>query len=219
LTDDEDDLEIEISRIIVRLSSTMARMEERLKRNDDSRIRNAVKALASAQGQLLKALFQLDSRFHIPLVTGETWNHYYAKNWLVKKLSLEDISAEVRIGDCIFDAVGRIGEEYVIIEAETKPTKCMAKVEKITKAIDDFVSGKIEILEESNDSIFLKIKKQLAMGKPMRLVFAVTGKRKPNQSTLRDIRKAEGSLIRPEVYYINSASASLEISPNLLQEI
>lgn len=206
----------EIFKICERLTSTMDRMRQKLEGNDNLQIARAVKALASAQGQLLKAYFSLDPTNKISLVAGETFQHFLAKNILAKELLLEDISIEVGIGDCIVDVIGRVGEEYVILEAETIPTKCIQKTEKIKNAIADVLSGKISILEESRDSIFQKIKEQLKIGKPVKLIFAVT--KMPNQSTLNEIKKAEDHLIRPEVYYV-SRLPPFEISHNLLQEI
>jgi hypothetical protein len=207
----------EISKVLGRLTSTLDRVKEELEHSDDLTIRNCVKALASAQGQLFKAYFSLDPSYKIPLQTGETWGHFLAKNALVERLSPEDISAEVRIGDCVFDVVGRIGEEYVIIESETKSSRCIGKIEKIKTEIGNLVSGKIELFEEGSNPIFSKIKKQLMIGKPIRLVFAVTGKRKPNLATLNNIKKAESPLIRPEVYYVDRLPP-FEISSDLLQE-
>lgn len=210
------DFRDEIFKTCEKLTFTMDRMRKELKHNEDLQIARAVKALASAQGQLLKAYFSLDPSNQIPLAAGETFAHFLSKNILVKKLSLRDISDEVGIGDSVVDVVGRIGNEFIIIEAETIPTKCIEKIEKLKNAITDIVSGKITILEESSDSIFQKIKNQLATGKPIRLIFGVT--RMPYQSTLKDIKKSEDSLIHPEVYYINKLPP-FEISSNLLQDI
>lgn len=195
----------------------MDRMKQKLKGNDDLETRLALKALASAQSQLLKAYLSLDSSNKVPLVVGETCEHYIAKNNLVKKLSVDDVCCEVPIGGrSIVDVLGRIGKEYVVIEAETIPTKCIKKVEKIKNAIVDILSGKTTVLEEDSDPIFPKIKKQIEMGKPIRLIFAVTGM--PYKSTLEEIRKAEGSVIQSEVYYVNS-SPPFKTSANLLKRI
>lgn len=195
----------------------MDRMKQELKGNDDLETKLALKALASAQDQLIKAYFSLGSSNKVPLVVPERSEHYIAKNTLVTKLSVEDIYSEVPIGGgSIVDVLGRIGKEYVIIEAETIPTKCIKKAEKIKNAIADILSGKTTPIEEDSDPIFPKIKKQIEMGKPMRLIFAVTGM--PNKSTLNEIRKAEGSVIQPEVYYVDS-NPPFKISVNLLKRI
>jgi hypothetical protein len=205
----------EIFKTGERLTSTMDRMKENLKHNDDLRIKLALKASASAQSQLLKAYFSLDPSNEVPLVVGESFEHFIAKNNLVKKLSVEDVSDEVPLGGgCVVDVVGRIGKEYVIIETETIPTKCIEKTGKIKNAIVSILSGETMILEEGNDPIFPKIKKQIEARRPMRLIFAVT--RKPYLSTLDEIRKAGNSTIRPEVYHVNRLPP-FKISPNLLK--
>ena len=140
----------EIFKTCEKLTFTMDRMRKELKHSEDLQIARAVRALASAQGQLLKAYFSLDLSNQIPLAAGETFAHFLSKNILVKKLSLRDISDEVGIGDSVVDVVGRIGNEFIIIEAETIPTKCIEKIEKLKNAITDIVSGKITILEESS---------------------------------------------------------------------
>ena len=206
----------EIFKIVERLTSTMDQMKQKLMVNDNSLIKYAVRALASAQDQLLKAYFSLDPSNRIPLAVGETFQHFLAKNSLVQKLLLDDVYYEVGIGDCIVDVVGRIGNEYVILEAETIPIKCIQKVEKIKNELVKVLSGKISILNENENSILQRIKRQLITGKPIRLIFAVT--RMPNKSTLSNIKKAENYLIRPEVYYVNKLQP-FKISSNLLHEI
>jgi len=206
----------EIFKIVERLTSTMDQMKQKLMVNDNSLIKYAVRALASAQDQLLKAYFSLDPSNRIPLAVGETFQHFLAKNSLVQKLLLDDVYYEVGIGDCIVDVVGRIGNEYVILEAETIPIKCIQKVEKIKNELVKVLSGKISILNENENSILQGIKRQLITGKPIRLIFAVT--RMPNKSTLNNIKKAENYLIRPEVYYVNKLQP-FKISSNLLHEI
>jgi len=68
-----------------------------------------------------------------------------------------------------FDVIVQIDGEYAIIEAETTPTKCIGKMERIKKTIDDLVSGRIEVFEENNVAVFFEIKKQLQKGKPLRI--------------------------------------------------
>jgi hypothetical protein len=210
-----DTLRKEIFKIVERLTSTMDQMKQELMFNGNSLIKYAVRALASAQGQLLKAYFSLDPSNRIPPAAGETFQHFLAKNSLAQKLLLNDVCYEVGIGDCVVDVVGRIGDEYVILEAETIPTNCVQKVEKIKNELVKVLSGKISILNENENSILKGIKRQIITGKPIRLIFAVT--RMPNKSTLNNIKKAENYLIHPEVYYVNK-QPPFKISSNLLHE-
>jgi hypothetical protein len=210
----EGDIREDISRTGKSLTSIMDRMRAKLDRDDDPQTWLALKALASAQGQLLKANLSLDPSNKIPLVVGEKLEHFIAKNNVVKELSVEDILDEVPIGDSRVDVIGRISREYIIIEAETIATKCIGKVEKIKSAIANILSGKTVIPEGRGGQILSKIKRQVTTGKPIRLIFAVS--RRPYKSTLRDIKKTEDSMIKPEVYYVNR-EPPFEISSNLLQ--
>jgi len=216
LSNDEHDFPRGISAILKRLTTLMDQMKEELKHNDSSEMKRALRALVSSQGQMLKAFFSLDTSYRVPQTAGETWEHFLAKNCLIKGLSSENIFPEVGIGGCVFDVVAKIGGEYVIIETETKTSKCIEKTTRIKKTIGEFLSEKVGILEQNIDSIFSEIKKQLEDGKPVRLIFVVT--RKPNTSTLREIKKVGDAFLHPEVYYVSRIPPFQE-SSNLLEEI
>lgn len=115
----------------------MDQIKEELKHNDNSeesaRTKRALRSLVSSQGQLLKAFFSLDPSYKIPPLAGETWEHFLAKNCLMRELRPENIFAERGVGGCVFDVLAKIGEEYVIVEAETKPSKCVEKAKKLKK--------------------------------------------------------------------------------------
>lgn len=165
---------------------------------------------------MLKAICALDPSYKIPLDARETWEHFLAKNSLVKELPSEHIFPEFGLGECVFDVLARMGGEHVIIEAETDSSKCVEKARKTKTTLANLVSEKLESLEPSSSLIFSEIKKQLKGGKAMRLIFVTT--RRPITLTLQDIKKEEDAFIHLEVYYINRIPP-FEISSNLLERI
>lgn len=201
----------------------MDRMKKEQKNNDSLEMKRALRALASSQGRLLQAYFSLHSSYKVPPDTVESWDHFLAKNQMVNELDSSidssDISSELGIGNVRFDVLAKIGGEYVIVEAETYPPECIKKMERIKKVVNDLVSGELGRSIDSSAKEFLRIKRQLEMGKPLRVIFAVT--RNPIKSTLENIKKAEDARVHPEVYYVNPLpeEGSFEVSIDLLQSI
>ena len=216
MENDNSDFSNEIWEVGDKLTAIMDRIKDKLKKKDNFRIRKCLKALAKAQGQLLKAFFTFDPSYKIPPEAGETWEHFLAKNYLIKGLPPQHIFAEFGLGGCVFDVLAKIGEEYAIMEAETNPGKCVEKARKIKTTIADFVSKKLETSELDSSLVLSEIREQLEGRKPLRLIFVVT--RKPNTSTLKDIKKEADALIHPEVYYVNKIPP-FKKSSNLLEKI
>jgi len=216
LGDIESDFSNRIWNVGDKLTIIMDQMKEELKRNDDLRMAKCVRALAKAQGQLLKAFFTFDPSYKILPEAGETWEHFLAKNYLIKELPSEHIFPDYGLGGCIFDVLAKFGDEYTIIEAETIPIKCVEKARKIKTILADLASGKLQTLEPSSNQVLSDIKKHLQHGKPLRLIFVVT--REPLGSTLKDIKKEQDDLVHPEVYYV-SRIPPFKRSSNLLEKI
>lgn len=201
----------------------MDQMKKALKNNDSLEMKRALRALASSQGRLLQAYFSLDSSYKVPSDTVESWDHFLAKNQMINELNPSinpsDISSELGIGNVRFDVIAKIDGEYVIVEAETDPPKCIKKIERVKRTVNNLVSGEFDLSIDNSAKEFLEIKRQLQTGKPLRVIFAVT--RNPINATLENIKKAEDSRIRPEVYYVNPRPKEgyWEVSPNLIQDI
>jgi len=212
----ESDFSSEIWKVGLKLTTIMDRMKEELNQKDNLRMRKCLKALAKAQGQLLKAFSSFDSSFKISPDAVESWEHFLAKNYLLRKIPSQRISPEFGLGGCIFDVVAKLGKEYVIMEAETAPVSCVEKTKKIKPVIASLASEMPETFDTKSRIILSQIRKQLKKGKPIRLIFVVT--RKPTTSTLKSIKHEENVLIRPEVYYVNRFPP-FEMSSNLLENI
>ena len=204
MNDKEERFRDEMWKVLNNLTSIMDRMREELKRDDDPAIQRASKSfwcLEVSQQNLLKACSWLDPSNLVPPDAKESWEHFLAKNKMVNGLKPQNIFTECSYGEMRFDVIVQIDGEYAIIEAETTPTKCIGKMERIKKTIDDLVSGRIEVFEENNVAVFFEIKKQLQKGKPLRIIFAVT--KRPVESTLKKIMTTENFRVHPEVYYVN----------------
>jgi hypothetical protein len=121
----KNNLQEQIFRIGDELTIIMDQLKEKNNHEIDERTKkekdNVIKALASAQGQILKAYFSYESSFKVPQETGESLAHYVAKNKILETISLpQDIIPQVSVGGCRFDVLVRDKEDYVIVEAETK---------------------------------------------------------------------------------------------------
>ena len=212
----ESDFSNEIWEVGSKLTMIMDRMKEELKRNGNLRLKKCLRALAKAQGQLLKAVSTFNNSYKVPLEAGETWEHFLAKNYLVTEIPLQHIFPEIGFGGCRFDVLAKIGEEYIIIEAETDSGKCAEKVRKIKTAITILMSEKLETLDQDTNRILAGIREQLKGKKPLRLIFILTSK--PMTSTLKSIKKEQDALVQLEVYHVNRIPP-FKKSSNLLDTI
>jgi len=106
----ESDFSSEIWKVGLKLTTIMDRMKEELNQKDNLRMRKCLKALAKAQGQLLKAFSSFDSSFKISPDAVESWEHFLAKNYLLRKIPSQRISPEFGLGGCIFDVVAKLGK-------------------------------------------------------------------------------------------------------------
>lgn len=214
--EDKSDFSNEIWEVGDKLTAIMDQMKEELAQKDDSTLRTSLIALAKAQGQLLKALSTFDDSFKVPLEAHETWQHFLAKNCLVTSVPRQNIFPEFNLGGCIVDVLIKINDDYVVIEAETNPTKCVEKVRKIKKALRTLHSERFENLDTTQSQVLTGIRNQLEIKRSLRSVFVLT--RNPMTWTLESIKEEEDVPIRLEVYYVDTRPP-FKVSADLLNGI
>jgi hypothetical protein len=213
---EDNDFSSEIFEVGDRLTGIMDRMREKLGQKGNYRMKKCFRALVKAQGELLKAFSSFDDTYKIAPEAGETWEHFLAKNFLIKEIPREHIFPEFGFRGCVFDVVAKIGGEYVIIEAETVPAKCVEKARKIKAVIASLMSEMPETSDADSVRLLSQIRGQLKNGKPIRLIFVVSAR--PYTSTLKDIKNEGNTLVHPEVYHIKRIPPFGK-SSNLLEHI
>lgn len=194
-----------LDKLIVDLTSLMEQLKEELRYNDNETIKKALPSIWSSQSQLIKARSWLSKSYKIPPDAVESWQHFRAKNKIANKLRLssKNIFYECSFGKMRFDIIAKTCGEYVIIEAETVPPKCIEKMERIGETISNLASNEKFPLEADSVPVFSEIRKQLQKNKPMRIIFVVT--KKPAKLTLESIKKTETPFVRPELYHVDTS--------------
>lgn len=163
-------------------------LKQEAKTTNDSKTKRILKEVVSAQGNLLKAWYHLSEyKFDVPPEAHESPEHFVAKNVIVKKLEaqfpkLEFIHPFSGLSGCRPDVLIKTNEEYIILEAETAPTKCAEKIKNFKLSFDELKN----VTEQEENPTLLTLKIQLDNNQVIKILFALT--RKPNSLTLENIK-------------------------------
>lgn len=214
MSEDIESFSKRVSRLGYELAGVMDRMKKQLKLQHNEVTEKALRSMVRAQGEILKAYFWLDARersYTVPPDAQESWEHFVAKNEMICRLEPQSVVAECSYGEMRFDAIAKVKEEYVVVEAETKSRACIKKFERIRRTINALVSGGEDALDKDCTPVLAEIQKLLRDGKPLRVVFALT--KSPNEIIVKTLLQAGNSQLIPELYYVNPIPDQLTVSP------
>ena len=125
-----------LSKEIWKAVSTVTDLYELLKETKNnapnSESEKRFREVESAQLHLFKAWYTLKPEYVVPAERSESFDHFIAKNEIVKDLkklvpTLEIIHQFKGFSGCRPDVLVKTNEEYIILEAETDSGECMRK--------------------------------------------------------------------------------------------
>jgi len=169
---DEGGLAREVCEVMQRLISLRGELKNRY---GEDRSEVLGKLIDSALQQLKKLHACLKYPL-LPPLEGESYEHFMARNLLIAHLEPEQyFEGEVRLGRRVPDALIKVGGEWVLVEVETNPRRCVEKIrnaEEVWRYVRDHAY-------EYDREIYWELKRQWDARRSLKLVLGVLRKPDP----------------------------------------